>query len=54
MSPSQTEEVENGNMKLFAWTQLNVLLKKKKTWCALMVDEHTGSDDKGCASFKNR
>ena len=30
MSPSQTEEAEKGNIKMFAWTQVNVLLKKRK------------------------
>lgn len=30
MSPSQTEEVEKGNIKMLAWTQVNVLLRKRK------------------------
>lgn len=30
MSPSQTEEVGKRNIKMFAWTQVNVLLKKRK------------------------
>ena len=30
MSPSQTEEVEKGNIKMFTWMQVNVLLKKRK------------------------
>ena len=30
MSPSQTEEVRKRNIKMFAWTQVNVLLEKRK------------------------
>ena len=30
MSPSQTEEVEKGNIKMFTWMQVNVLLTKRK------------------------
>lgn len=48
MSPSQAEEVGKRNIKMFAWTQVNVLLKKRKhgvlSW----------QMSKDCATFINK